>query len=335
MSARPRCLVQHRCLLSTSAFTLAFLVACGSAAGHNDAPTAPQTPVAQPQALTTLSVMVATVQAGQTTTAVITALDQHGATMTVGVPGWTTSTPSIATISASGVVTAIAAGQTMVIARVGDVQGSALFVVTPSPAGPAPVAFVTLSPFVASIEPGRTLQLFVTPKDFAGNSLTGREISWTSSDTTIARVSTSGLVYALATGTAIIEAISEGKHGAFALSVTAAIDTDIVVFIPIPVAHLVVGDTMTVIATVQSPFPIMSVIAIAGGKQTPMRFGPIGGGGRAQGWSVTLDLSTIPIGPYDLVVVATDAREHRGLVTVPFERNPKVSGGSKGPTGNK
>ena len=109
MSARPRCLVQHRCLLSTSAFTLAFLVACGSAAGHNDAPTAPQTPVAQPQALTTLSVMVATVQAGQTTTAVITALDQHGATMTVGVPGWTTSTPSIATISASGVVTAIAA----------------------------------------------------------------------------------------------------------------------------------------------------------------------------------------------------------------------------------
>jgi len=335
MSAFRAYLKHHRRLVCTSVFTLAFLAACGSAATHRDAPTAPLAPVAPPQVLTTLSVIVASVQVGQTTNAVVAALDQHGTTMTVGVPGWITSTPAIATISANGVVSAIAAGQTMIIAKIGDVQGSALVVVTPLPAGPAPVAFVTLSPFVASIEPGRTLQLSVTPKDFAGNSLTGREVSWTSSDTTVARVSISGRVNALATGTAIIEAISEGKHGAFALSVTAAIDTDIVVFIPIPVAHLVVGDTMTVITTVQSPFPIVSVIAIAGGKQTPMRFGPIGGGGRAQGWSVTLDLSTIPIGPYDLVVIATDAREHRGLLTVPFERNPKVAGGSKGPTGNK
>src|SRR5437867_3026258 len=74
------------------------------------------------------------------------------------------------------------------------------------------VASVTVSPSSATVQVGGTVQLTATPNDAAGNPLTDRTVTWTSSDTTIARVNGSGLVTGKANGGPMnITATSQGK----------------------------------------------------------------------------------------------------------------------------
>jgi hypothetical protein len=84
-----------------------------------------------------------------------------------------------------------------------------------------PVATVTVSPVSAAmLVGGQTAQLSGTTMDSAGNVLTGRTITWASSSTTVATVSTTGLVTAQAAGSATITATSEGPSGSAAITVT-------------------------------------------------------------------------------------------------------------------
>ena len=83
----------------------------------------------------------------------------------------------------------------------------------------APVASVTVSPATASLIKGNTLQLAAAEKDASGNVLTGRTVTWTSSAPAVATVSASGLVTAVAAGTATITATSEGVKGTAAVTV--------------------------------------------------------------------------------------------------------------------
>lgn len=275
------------------------------------------------------------VSAGENVVATVSARDQLGAPMTVGDPAWSSSAPTIASVSSSGVVTALAVGTTVISARIFAVQGQVTLTVTPPPPGPTPVASIAVTPLSATLEAGEARQLRATTKDFAGNTLIDRDVSWSSSDAAVATVSPTGLVTALAAGTAILEASSESKHAAVALTVTAPIDTEITIVIASPVAGITVGDTITVIATVHSLFPVESVTASVGGQPAVLTYGPIGGSGRASGWSAPMNLSTLAYGPYAVIVTATDSRGHRGTVAVPIIRNPKVSGGSKNPVGSK
>jgi uncharacterized protein YjdB len=76
---------------------------------------------------------------------------------------------------------------------------------------PAAVAAVTLDATSATLAIGGTRQLTATLTDAGGATLTGRTVTWSSSDTTIARVSATGLVTAVAAGITTITASSEGK----------------------------------------------------------------------------------------------------------------------------
>ena len=82
----------------------------------------------------------------------------------------------------------------------------------PPPVASAPVASVTVQPAPATVLIGATLQLWATTKDAAGNVLSGRTVTWTSSDTTVARVSAGGLVTGVAAGPATITTASEGNQ---------------------------------------------------------------------------------------------------------------------------
>src|SRR5205823_10557125 len=74
----------------------------------------------------------------------------------------------------------------------------------------------------ATLQIGSTVELSAVTRDANNNVLTGRVITWGSANTGIATVSASGLVTAVATGSASITASSEGQTGSAAISVSAA-----------------------------------------------------------------------------------------------------------------
>src|SRR5207253_7486565 len=85
-----------------------------------------------------------------------------------------------------------------------------------------PVSIVTVAPASASVLVGQLLQLSATTADSAGNVLSGRTVTWASSNTVVATVSSTGLLTGMATGTATITATSEGTSGTAAVTVTVA-----------------------------------------------------------------------------------------------------------------
>src|SRR5688500_1880456 len=85
--------------------------------------------------------------------------------------------------------------------------------------GPVPVASVSVAIASPSVAVGAKTQATATVKDDDGNALDGRTVTWTSSDTEVASVSSTGEVTALRAGTAEIRATSEGKQGSATVTV--------------------------------------------------------------------------------------------------------------------
>lgn len=90
----------------------------------------------------------------------------------------------------------------------------------PTSSSPAAVATVSVNPPAASVVVNATTALAATTKDASGNTLSGRTVTWSSSDQAIASVTSAGVVTGVAAGTATITATSEGKTGTAALTVT-------------------------------------------------------------------------------------------------------------------
>ena len=188
---------------------LASVLSCG---GSGEKATAP--PVL---ALTTITVTLSasTIQVGQSTQANAVGLDQNNSSIATGAVSWSSSSPAVATISSAGSINAVAPGQTTITAAAGSKSGSMPLTVIP-----VPVANVTVSPATVSVILGATQQFTAAALDASGNSLTGRLVTWTSSDVTKAAVSGTGLVMALAAGTATVTATSEGKSGSALFTIT-------------------------------------------------------------------------------------------------------------------
>src|SRR5207245_4640516 len=83
-----------------------------------------------------------------------------------------------------------------------------------------PVVSVAVTPVAPSVYVGATAQLAATLRDVNGNPLSGRAITWTSSDAAVATVSGTGTVTGVAVGTATITATSGGQSGATTVTVT-------------------------------------------------------------------------------------------------------------------
>lgn len=164
---------------------------------------------------------------------------------------WQSSDTAIATVSATGLVTAGAVldgtpRPVTITATSEGVAGNAALTVTP-----VPVASVTATPATATIEVGATQQFTAGLHDALAIALSGRGIVWSSSDTAVATVDASGLVTARPYGggdsrTVTITATSEGRSGSATVQVT-----------PLPVASLsvapdsvAVGDTQLLSAIV-------------------------------------------------------------------------------------
>lgn len=86
---------------------------------------------------------------------------------------------------------------------------------------PAPVvAAVTVTPTTANLETaGATVQLQATARDASGNAVTGNPVTWSTSSTAVATVNTTGLVTAVAPGSATITATIAGVAGSASVTV--------------------------------------------------------------------------------------------------------------------
>jgi uncharacterized protein YjdB len=193
--------------------TLAVGTTVITASSEGKSATATLTVIPVPVATVTVALAATPVVVGGTTTATAVLRGANGATLSGRAVVWSSSVPSVATVSAAGEVTAVATGTTVVTATSEGQSGSAtLTVIVP------PVATVTVAG-AATLAPGAVSGFTATLRDASGAALSNRAVTWTSSDPNVAAVSASGTVTAITPGTTTITASSEGKSGSAALAV--------------------------------------------------------------------------------------------------------------------
>src|SRR5436190_9046320 len=156
-----------------------------TATSEGKSSTAALTVTSVPVASVAVAPATASLTVGQTVQLTATPKDSAGGTLTGRTVMWSSSNPSVATVSGSGLVTSVVVGTATITATSEGKAGSATVTVTLVPV--ASVASVAVSPAMASIRVGQTVQLTATPKDSAGATLTGRTVRWGSGDTTVAR----------------------------------------------------------------------------------------------------------------------------------------------------
>ena len=177
-----------------------------------------------PVATVTVSPASASVQVGATVQLTATPKDSSGNPLTGRTVTWQSADVTLATVDANGLVTGKAAGGPVTVTATAEGKSgtSAITVTT------IPVSTVDVTPTSATILVNGTVQLTATPKDASGNPLTGRTVTWATSNAAVATVSASGLVGGVAAGSATITATSEGKSGQATITVTAATDVVLV-----------------------------------------------------------------------------------------------------------
>jgi uncharacterized protein YjdB len=181
---------------------------------------------------------------GTTTTLTPTVRDSNGVVVTNRVVTWATSDPLIATVSSTGVVTAVGVGGPVTITATSEGKSGSGTVTVAR----VPVGTVTL-PATSTLVAGQSTTLAPVVKDANGVVVTDRVVTWTSSNTAVATVSASGVVQSLVTGTTRITATSEGKSGFTDLTVTPA-PVGTVTLAPTPTT-VASGSTVALVATVK------------------------------------------------------------------------------------
>ncbi len=179
------------------------------------------TVVPVPVASVQLSPTTAQLAPGGTVQLTATTRDAGGAALTGRSVTWSSTNPAIATVTTTGMVSGVSAGGPVSIVATSEGQSATAQVTVVAPPPVASVATVTVAPPTLSLSVGSALQLSATLRDSAGNVLTGRTITWSSVNTSVATVSSAGLVTAVGAGGPVaITATSEGRQGSASATVT-------------------------------------------------------------------------------------------------------------------
>lgn len=213
-------------------------------------------PVEPPDPLAVASVAVTApspdLEAGKTVQLDATAKNASGEAL----PGksfiWSSSSDSIATVTAEGVVTAKRTGAVTITAESEGKKGTTTINVK---AGP--ITNVGLVPESASIQVGDTLQIQLRQFDALGNGTSVPPVNSTS-DPAIATVSARGLVKGIAPGTATITATAGGKVATAVITVT-----------PVSVVPLVVSPSRATIR-VGDALQLSTILRDANGNVLPL-----------------------------------------------------------------
>lgn len=153
---------------------------------------------------------------------------------------WSSSNPTIASVDANGIVTAISLGNTTITATCGDLSATCSVNVLPTA-----VSSITLSQSAAQLREGESMTLTATVLPEDANDKT---VTWTSSNPSVATVDANGNVIAIATGETIITASCGDVTATCSVSVVQTPAESISV--SQSAAKLYIGDTLSLSATV-------------------------------------------------------------------------------------
>lgn len=208
--------------------TLSLLTTLSAAlAACVDAPAQP----AGPSRVATIELTVPTSSLRPDATVQLTAvaLDDEGRVLSRRALAWSSSAPTVATVSSTGLVTALAPGEVVIAASADDAVGAALIIVDdelPDDAtAVARVAFDEDGPI--PVVPGAGHTLHASAYTAGGDLVEGRPVSWTTADATVAAVDANGKVSALAEGTAWITATIDGQAASIELIVSPIVDVEL------------------------------------------------------------------------------------------------------------
>ncbi|HVH67463.1 MAG TPA: DUF4382 domain-containing protein [Gemmatimonadales bacterium] len=162
--------------------------------------------------------------------------DAAGNTLSNRAVAWSSSDPSVLSITATygaiAYVRASGAGTASLRATSEGKTGQATVTV----AAPAPVATVTVVPGSASLKTGDSATFTADLRDAAGNALSNRAVAWSSSDPSVLSIMSaygaSVSVRAAGAGTAVLRATSEGKTGQATVTVAAPAPVATVTVVP-------------------------------------------------------------------------------------------------------
>src|SRR5438477_660467 len=130
---------------------------------------------------------------------------------------WNSSTTPVATVSGSGLVTTVGAGNTTITATVGSFSDSSTLTVVA-----AHLLSIAVSPATTSIALGTTQQFSAVGSFDDGSTQLLTSASWSFSSGAVASVGSTGLATAVGIGSTTITAASGGVTGTASLSVSAA-----------------------------------------------------------------------------------------------------------------
>ncbi len=131
---------------------------------------------------------------------------------------WTSSDTTWATINSAGLATAVSPGPVTISAAIDGITGSTKLTVTA-----AALKSIAVTPVNTTLPTGETEQFTATGtlSDNSTEDLTS-QVTWTSSDTTWATITSAGLATAVSPGPVTISAAFDGITGSTALTITAA-----------------------------------------------------------------------------------------------------------------
>ncbi|MXW67915.1 MAG: hypothetical protein F4Z72_13060 [Gemmatimonadales bacterium] len=149
-----------------------------------------------------VSPAVGTLWVGDTLRLSAKATDANGHAVEEAEFAWESGDAAIATVDSTGLVTAVGAGEVDVMAASSGVTSRAALSVM----APVPTTVAVTPDTVALTALGQSAQFGAEVRDQAGRVMTDAVVSWTSGDTTVAVVDSTGSVAAVGNGTATITA---------------------------------------------------------------------------------------------------------------------------------
>ena len=197
---------------------------------------------------------------GNATIASAILLNASGDTITDRLPGWSSLTPTVVSVTASGVVTGLQAGLGTIRAASGVAAGVVQVVVRNPTAGT-----VTLSRDTATIAlPNGSAQLIATARDTGGKLIQSPVIVWQSSAPLIAAVNSTGLVSSVAPGSATITAMVDSASVQATIHVTLTPAAGAPLIVSVDPAPLRPGGTYTLDGNNFAPTPAGNSVLVDG-----------------------------------------------------------------------